>query len=66
MLPGERKKRTRQAYTRGIPSTRVRRRKISFRRCSIPILSDGFDGTIRLVQGCLRIRRKAIEHPSFW
>jgi hypothetical protein len=53
MLPGEREEAHQAGYTRGIPSTRVRRRKISFRRCSIPILSDGFDGTIRLVQGCL-------------
>ena len=64
MLPGERKKRTRKAYTRGIPSTRVRRRKISFRRCSIPILSDGFNAQSDWFKAALE-KRKAI-HPSFW
>ena len=53
MLPGDREQRIRQA-TRGIPSTRMRRRKISFRRCSIQILSDGLDCTSGSVQGCLR------------
>ena len=63
MLPGEHEA-YQAGYTRGIPSTSMRRRKIGFRRWSIKILSDGFDCRIRFVQGCLETR-KAIEHPSF-